>query len=143
MSEMDSRAREDSAYASLQTAQAELVRRTELLRAVGFAATHIIAADDWRTGVQELLDRLGQAAEGSRVTRLEVHLGPEGRLVESLRYDWAEPGLAKLSQDGRYQNMPMSDTDRSGELGDWAMRRARGEVVQATLREVSGYTREV
>jgi PAS domain S-box-containing protein len=114
-----------------------------LLRAIGFAATYIIAAKDWRSGIQGLLDRLGQAAGVSRVTLFEVHLGPEGRLVESIRYDWAEPGLAKLADDERYQNMPLSDEDRSGDLGDWALRRARGEVVQATLREVRGYTREV
>ena len=70
-------------------------------------------------------------------------MGPEGRLVESCRYDWAEEGLATLSDDERYQSMPLSDEDRSGELGDWARRRERGEVVQATLREVRGYAREV
>jgi PAS domain S-box-containing protein len=134
---------EESAGEDLPAVQAELDRRTALLRAIGFAATHIIAVNDWRTGIQELLDRLGQAAGVSRVSLFEVHLGPEGRLVESIRYDWAEPGLAKLAGDERYQNMPMSDEDRSGNLGEWARRRAQGEVVQATLREVRGYTREV
>src|SRR5262249_9943074 len=128
---------------SLPAAQAELERLTALLRAIGFAATHIVAANDWRAGIQELLDRLGQGAGVSRVTLFEVHLGPEGWLVESIRYDWAEPGLAKLADDERYQSMPMSDEDGSGDLGEWARRRARGEVVQATLREVSGYTRQI
>jgi PAS domain S-box-containing protein len=121
----------------------ELVRRTAMLRAVGYAATRIVAAADWSAGIGELLDRLGHAAGVSRVTLFEVHLGPEGRLVESCRYDWAEPGLAKLADDERYQCMPLSDEDRSGELDEWTRRRARGEVVQATLREVRGYTREV
>src|SRR5215469_4110511 len=128
---------------SEESAPAEVERRTALLRTIGFAATHIIAVNDWRTGIQELLDRLGQATGVSRVTLFEVHLGPEGWLVESIRYDWAEPGLAKLADNARYQNMPMSDEDRSGDLGEWARRRARGDVVQATLREVRGYTREV
>ena len=123
--------------------RAELERQTRTLRAIGFAATHIVAAEDWRTGIQGLLDRLGEAAGVSRVTLFEVHLGADGRLVESIRYDWAEPGLARLADDERYQNMPMSDEDRSGDLGEWAMRRARGEVVQATLSQVRGYTREV
>jgi PAS domain S-box-containing protein len=143
MGETENLANEESGGGNLPAIQAELERRAALLRAIGFAATHIIAANDWRTGVQELLDRLGQAACVSRVSLFEVHLGPEGRLVESIRYDWAEPGLAKLAGDERYQNMPMSDEDRSGDLGEWARRRARGEVVQATLREVRGYTREI
>ena len=141
MGEIENLASEVGARRSLLAAEAELERRTALLKAIGFAATHIIAVNDWRTGVQELLDRLGQAAGVSRVTLFEVHLCPQGWLVESIRYDWAEPGLAKLADDVRYQNMPMSDG--SGDLGEWARRRARGEVVQATLREVRGYTREI
>ena len=123
--------------------QVELARRTAMLGAIGYAATQIIAAGDWRAGIQELLSRLGLATGVSRVTLFEVHMGAEGRLVESCRYDWAEEGLATLSDDARYQSMPLSDEDRSGELGDWARRRERGEVVQATLREVRGYAREV
>ena len=123
--------------------QVELARRTAMLGAIGYAATQIVAAGDWRAGIQELLSRLGLATGVSRVTLFEVHIGPEGRLVESCRYDWAEEGLATLSDDERYQSMPLSDEDRSGELGDWARRRERGEVVQATLREVRGYAREV
>jgi PAS domain S-box-containing protein len=121
----------------------ELARRTAMLSAVGYAATQIVAARDWRAGIQELLDRLGRATEVSRVTLFEIHPGRVGRLVQSCRYDWAEPGLARISDDERYQSMPLSDEDRSGELGDWAQRRGRGEVIQATLREVRGYTREV
>ena len=97
MGEIENLAGEESAGGSLPTVQAELERRTALLRAIGFAATHIIAVNDWRTGIQELLDRLGQAAGVSRVTLFEVHLGPEGRLVESIRYDWAEPGPGETS----------------------------------------------
>jgi class 3 adenylate cyclase/PAS domain-containing protein len=123
--------------------QVELARRTAMLGAIGYAATQIVAAADWRAGIQELLSRLGLATGVSRVTLFEAHTGPEGRLVESCRYDWAEEGLATLSDDERYQSMPLSDEDRSGELGDWARRRERGEVVQATLGEVRGYTREV
>jgi PAS domain S-box-containing protein len=121
----------------------ELARRTAMLDAIGYAATQIIAAPDWRSGIPELLDRLGHATEVSRVTLFEVHDGPQGNLVQSCRYDWAEPGLASLSSDPRYQDMNLADEDRPGELGEWSRRRQRGEVVQATLRELSGYARQV
>src|SRR5262245_7769217 len=95
MVDTEARASEKSAAGNPIDREAELERRAVLLRAIGFAATHIVAAKDWRTGIQELLDRLGEAVGVSRVTLFEVHLGPEGRLVESIRYDWAEPGLPK------------------------------------------------
>ena len=59
MGEIENLASEVSAGRSLLAAEAELERRTALLKALGFAATHIIAVNDWRTGIQELLDRLG------------------------------------------------------------------------------------
>ena len=121
----------------------ELARRTAMLDAVGYAATQIVAAADWRSGIQELLDRLGRAAGVSRVTLFEVHSGPGTKLVQSCRYDWAEPGMALLSGDPRYQNMSLADEDRPGELGDWSRRRQRGEIIQAVLRELDGYARQV
>ncbi|HYV87621.1 MAG TPA: hypothetical protein VFA91_03520, partial [Candidatus Polarisedimenticolia bacterium] len=121
----------------------ELARRTAMLDAIGYAATQIVAAPDWRSGIPELLDRLGHAMGVSRVTLFEVHRGPQGDLVQSCRYDWAEPGLERISNDMRYQEMPLSDVGRPGELGEWSRRRQRGEVIQATLRELNGYDRQV
>ena len=122
---------------------AELVRRTAMLDAIGYAATQIVAAADWRAGIQELLDRLGRATEVSRVTFFEVHEGADGKLVQSCRYDWAEPGLSPLASDPRYRNMRLDDDEQPGSLGDWSRRRQQGEVIQATLADVGGYTRQV
>ncbi|MFO1060075.1 MAG: PAS domain S-box protein [Dongiaceae bacterium] len=122
-------------------ALAELARRTAMLDAIGYAATQIVAAGDWRAGIQELLDRLGTATGVSRVTLFELHPGPQGRLVESCRYDWAEPRLARLAGDPRYRNMPMQAED--GTLDDWTQRRQRGEVIQARLKDLTGYDRQI
>ena len=124
-----------------QDALGELQRRTAMLDAIGYAATRIVTSGDWQAGVQELLDRLGQATSASRVTLFEIHHGPDGRLVESCRYDWAEPGLASLSSDPRYQSLSLVDAE--GRLDDWTRRRQQGEVIQATLSEVSGRDREI
>src|SRR5262249_10676055 len=104
-------------------------------------ATQIVGGEDWRVGIQELLDRLGRATGVSRVTLFEFHPGPDGKLAESCRHDWAEPGLARLSPDPRYRNMPLVEAD--GSLDDWTVRRQRGEVIEALLRDLTGYTRQV
>src|SRR5437762_12652068 len=102
-------------------APSELSRRTAMLDAISYAATQIVGGSDWRIGIQELLDRLGRATAVSRVTLFELHPGPDGRLAESCRYDWAEAGLAPLSDDPRYPNMPMVEADRT--LDAWTRRR--------------------
>lgn len=118
----------------------ELARRTAMLDAVGFAARAIIAGSDWRQGLDELLRRLGEAAGVSRVTLWDVHPGPDGRLCQTCRHDWAVAGFQPISQDPRYSNILLEDTE--GRLEDWAQRRSRGEVIQATLAEVTGETRQ-
>ncbi|MEZ5833811.1 MAG: PAS domain S-box protein [Dongiaceae bacterium] len=122
-------------------ASAELARRTAMLDAISYAAAQIVGAEDWRIGIQELLNRLGRATDVSRVTLFEIHKGPDGQLVESCRYDWAEPGYQRLSEDPRYQNMALVESE-GGQLQEWLSARQRGETVQATLHEVTGETRK-
>jgi PAS domain S-box-containing protein len=121
----------------------ELGRRTAMLQAVTFAATQIVTAADWRHEIPELLRRLGLATDMSRVTLFEVHDGPNGEIVQSCRFDWAEPGFEPISTNPLYQNMNLMDENDPSQLGEWPRRRQRGEVVQATLREVTGYARQV
>ena len=109
--------------------------------AIAHAANRIVVGSDWRNSMQELLDQLGQAMGVSRVTLFETHPGPQRRLVESCRYDWAGPGVARLSTDPRCQNMAL--VDEQGELDEWTRRRQRGKLVMATLRQVAGYDRQV
>ena len=129
-----------SSHAITDVALAELGRRTAMLDAISYAATQIVGGADWRAGIQELLDRLGRATEVSRVTLFEVHRNSDGHAVESCRYDWADAGYARLSPDPRYQNIPLDEAE--GQLSAWGAARQRGEIVQATLRDVTGETRK-
>jgi PAS domain S-box-containing protein len=124
-----------------QDALGELNRRTAMLDAIGYAATKMVVGEDWRDGIQELLNRLGHATGSSRVSLFEIHPGPTGQLAESCRYDWVEPGQPSMSSDPRYQNMPL--VDEHGVVDEWTVQRQRGEVVQAKLRDLTGYNRQV
>lgn len=119
----------------------EAKRRLAMLDTIAYAAT-LVVPGNWRDHAKDFLKRLGRATEVSRVTLFEVHRGPEGHRVQSCRFDWADQGLTPLSDDPRYQNMPISDAD-DPEAGDWAQKRERGEIVQARLSETTGYTKQV
>jgi PAS domain S-box-containing protein len=131
----------DAPIAGPKGARDELARRTAMLDAISYAAAQIIGAEDWRIGIQELLNRLGRATDVSRVTLFEIHQGSDGQPVESCRYDWAEPGYPRLSDDPRYHDMPLVESE-GGQLRDWLAARRRGEIVQATLKDVTGETRK-
>lgn len=113
-----------------------------VLEALALGARRIGTLGPWQRDVQELLARLGQAAAVSRVTLFEVHEDVAGRPVESCRFDWAEPGLARLAGDPRYRGMPIWDESGQG-LEDWSLRRSRGEVLQVRRSETRGYDRQV
>jgi PAS domain S-box-containing protein len=121
-------------------AEAALERRTDMLHAIGYAATRIIGAADWRPAMRELLERLGTAADVSRVFLFEIHPAPDGRgRVQSVRFDWAAPGLEPLTGDPLYTSSPVEDDDSM--FADWFRRRERGEVVQVRLSETEGSAR--
>ncbi len=112
-----------------------------MLSAVAYIATRIVAEPAWRDLMPEFLERLGQATQMSWVTLFEAHHDAAGKPVQSCRDDWAETGLALISSDPRYHNMPLLEED--GSLDEWTQRRMRGEIITANLSELTGYARQV
>jgi K+-sensing histidine kinase KdpD len=69
------------------------------LEAVSFAARCFLAAADWEQHIVEVLERLGVAAEASRVYLFENHTDAQGDLLTTLRYEWVAPGVASRLGD--------------------------------------------
>jgi PAS domain S-box-containing protein len=70
-----------------------LRRRDAILEVVNFAAERFLEEQDWRGQIQEVLARLGQATDASRVYLFENHLQPGASLSNCLSYEWAAPGV--------------------------------------------------
>ena len=113
-----------------------------MLEALAACTVTLAANAHCQDSIGDILARLGRASEVSRVTLFEIHPGPASEPVESCRFDWAEPGLATLSDDPRYANIAITDP-ATGELDDWGRRRAAGEIVAALRRETSGDVRRI
>jgi hypothetical protein len=71
-----------------------------LLAEIAFAATAMARANNWRDGIDALLERLGRAASVSRVYLFEVGRTGSGALTHTCRHDWAAPGLGRLAGSG-------------------------------------------
>lgn len=69
-------------------------RRERLLRVVASIAAALLKHPDVERAVPEILARLGAAAQVSRVYIFENHLGPDGSLLTSQRYEWTAAGIA-------------------------------------------------
>lgn len=88
-------------------AQEELRRRDSILQSVSFASDRFLRAPSWREGIQGALQKLGQAAEVSRVYIFENHRIEE-MLCMSQRYEWVAPGTSPQIDNPELQALPYS-----------------------------------
>lgn len=114
-------------------AEEGLRRREAILEAVAFAAECLLAAPSWYEAIQDVLQRLGLSAGVSRVYVFENHEAPEGRLLQSQRFEWTAPGIAPQLDNPDLQEESFEDAG----LGDWMETLAAGGVVHG---EVSGFS---
>ncbi|NJO08150.1 MAG: PAS domain-containing protein [Chloroflexaceae bacterium] len=105
-------------------------RRDVLIATLAEARTFLDTADVW-TGIRAMLERLGQAADVSRVYLFENFRAPDGAIRTSQRYEWVAPGIRPLiehvaTQDSTYNN-----------VGEWARMLRQGRPVYGTASDFS------
>jgi|GEM_PF-2234324 len=121
--------------------QAELTlqRRDSILEAVALVASRFLTSPSWRPHADEVLERLGRAAEADRAYIFENARDPDGALIMSQIHGWAAPGTAPLIGNPMLQRLPYG----AAGLGRWQTRLAAGEAVLDTLewlpRDESGH----
>jgi PAS domain S-box-containing protein len=111
-----------------------------LLEEIAFAATAMARADNWRDGIDALLERLGRSVNVSRVYLFELGQTDQGTLTHTCRHDWAAPGLDRQAGSARYTHEIIENYDP--EFDSWIARRRRGETIRGHTRELTGVLRE-
>jgi PAS domain S-box-containing protein len=106
-----------------------LRRRDAVLAAVGFAAERFLGPSDWEASVRDVLDRLGRAAEVSRVDLFELCRDDKGRLKAVPRYEWlaAYPGPTSAKGATRASAVPRSAMTR------WYRLLSKGETIHGPV----------
>ena len=105
--------------------QATLRCREAILSAVSFASTRFLNDPDWEKSIADVLARLGEAAEVSRVYIFEIFADDEGVVRISQRHEWAAPGIKAEIDNPELQNMDMMGAG----LGRWASSLLAGEPI--------------
>lgn len=104
------------------------LRRDAILEAVAFAAERLLLASSWRDAAEEVVARLGIAAEVSRAYVVEIHAREE-EPVSTPPAEWCAPGVASHRGDPRSH---AGAWDEAG-FGRWVELMSRGEVVQGAV----------
>ncbi|MBM4294492.1 MAG: PAS domain S-box protein [Deltaproteobacteria bacterium] len=112
-------------------AEEQLRRRDAILQAVAFAGEKLLRFPSWEDHIQEILARLGQAANVSRVYIFELHTTPNRAQVVRLRYEWVTSGVTPTMDDPEVQEFDW----REAGYEDYEPILRRGEVVFGTARD--------
>jgi PAS domain S-box-containing protein len=123
-------------------ADEELQRRNAILEAVRFAAEYFLGnPTDRERGMEEVLGRLGQATETSRVYVFRNYIGDDGRLWNSQLHKWVAPGGPYGIPDGP-DGSPITDfpyrathSDPRADFGRWEEVLGRGEPLYGNVRD--------
>ena len=98
---------------------------------MAFAAQRFLATPAWEDCIDEVLQRLGEAAGVSRVYLFENHRSGDGTLLTSQRYEWAAPGIAPQIDNPAMQGYTLEGAG----WARWAEAFARGESIYGRTRE--------
>ncbi len=86
------------------------LRRSEaILKAVSYAAERFLRSEGWEEGIPEVLRRLGEAAEMSRIYVFSNHLGADGRRRIRQRFEWVGPGVEPQIDNPELQDLSYAD----------------------------------
>jgi PAS domain S-box-containing protein len=108
----------------------ELRRHNAILDAINFAAEQFLQSSDWEECIQRVLERLGQAVDVSRVYIFENHVGEDGTLLTSQRYEWVAPGITPQIDNPELQNFPWEARG----FGRWIKMMNEGQVIHGPIR---------
>jgi PAS domain S-box-containing protein len=80
-------------------ADADRERRGYILEAVAFCAVRLLQPGTWRAHADDVVARLGSAAQAARAWIAEVEEGPDGSPRLAFRFSWGIPGEAIAIDD--------------------------------------------
>ncbi|RLC86856.1 MAG: hypothetical protein DRJ03_07605 [Chloroflexi bacterium] len=112
-------------------AEQALRTRERFLECLSGVAQQLLSVIDLPKALPQVLRSLGETAAVSRVHLFENHLGSEGELTASLRYEWCAPGIEPQVDSPNLQNYPYAD----GGLARWVETLARGGVITRSVTD--------
>ncbi len=91
--------------------EANLQKRESILEAITFSAEQFLKVPDWRASINAVLERLGNELNISHAYLFEKHTGPDGTMLNSIRYEWVAPGQKSDLDNPAYQNAPEHEVE--------------------------------
>ena len=105
------------------------LHRDGMVEAIAFAAERLLVSPEWRDAADEVLARLGQAADVSRAYIVRNTEDGRGRLTSNWLAEWTQPGVLRVMDDPDFRSALWEESG----FGRWARLLGSGEVVQGAI----------
>lgn len=106
-------------------------RRDAVLEAVSYAAERFLRAADWQAAADDVMERLGRAAQVSRVYLFGNRVDDQGVLRACQLAEWSARGVAPQIESPDLEDPPY---DEAG-FGRWSEVLSRGDTVEGLVEE--------
>jgi diguanylate cyclase (GGDEF)-like protein len=90
-------------------AEIALSRRESIMSAIGLAAEQFLKESTWEHNIPGVLEKIGQAANVSRVYVFMNDLDEQGRVFTSQRYEWAAAGVLPQINNPNLQRLNLRE----------------------------------
>jgi len=120
-------------------AEVALRRRDAILEAVSFAAGRFLKADSWKEDIQEVLQRLGNTTNVSRIYVFENHTDESGTLLTSQLYEWVAQGIKAEIDNPDLQNFPLKEYG----FNRWIKEMSKGNEIHGLVKKFPQSEQEV
>lgn len=114
-----------------------LLQRDNILQSVRFVAEKFLTSSDWRLIVPEVIARIGQASNASRMGVFQNDPSGSGEMTASRAFVWAAPGVLSDAENPLFRNVSWH---RAG-FGVQAEALANGELITCDTAELSAAAR--
>lgn len=88
----------------------ELSRHGAIMSAISRAAEQFLKAADWQHNISNVLEKLGQAADVSRVYVVFNSINDDQEIISSLKYEWTAAEFTPQIDNPYLQNVPLKRT---------------------------------
>lgn len=113
-------------------AEVLLSRRESIMSAISMAAEQFLKESGWETKIQGILEKIGQAANVSRILVVKNHLSKNGDILSSLIHEWTVPNIPSLLQNQQFQDVAMS---KAG-LSRWVTAMTKGDSIHGLYKNL-------
>ncbi|MBF0100801.1 MAG: HAMP domain-containing protein [Desulfobacterales bacterium] len=116
-----------------------LQHRDLIMESVRFAAQQFLRSARWEDVINQVLKKIGRAANISRAYLFENHIDTSGRIYTSQRYEWVEEGIIPQIENPELQNFYFSEAG----FDRWITLLSNNEIIAEPVSEMIASERSV